>query len=475
MKINKCIEKLLDKVSREDIERDYCVDFLSKTDIARKYNITESSVSKLLEYFNLERDLPKVRSYKNHITKSAQYESIKKRIKKEDLYQWYIIEDNPYVEGTKHYNITQWMFDKLCSDYGIKKDRHKTSLKSVKTREEKAGGKENYNKQLIENRNKKIVDKYGSVDNYNKKKSQALKDKWNREHNDILSEIYSSKDNLSNISNLEEDTNNKLVVEYFKKCRQIEFPFPCQNIDIEKEYKKILKVDSKNSKSGLSLVYRYHPSLWLANKKTKLSPYKAWYDDRLLIQCIENRLKYKGEILTPDDILYGFSASYIAPKVSIFRPSLAKYLIEKYLNDYDEIFDPCSGYSGRLLGTTSLNKKYIGQDINKKTIEEANKLIEDLHLTNIDLRCKNSLATIGSYETLFTCPPYGEKENWNQDIEILTADEWIDICLSNYKCKKYLFVVDKTEKYKDFIVEEIKNKSHFSQNTEYVILIESQP
>ena len=127
------------------------------------------------------------------------------------------------------------------------------------------------------------------------------------------------------------------------------------------------------------------------------------------------------------------------------------------------------------MGTTSLNKKYIGQDINKKTIEEANKLIEDLHLTNIDLRCKNSLATVGSYETLFTCPPYGEKENWNQDVEILTADEWIDICLKNYTCKRYLFVVDHTDKYKDFIVEEIKNKSHFSQNTEYVILIESQP
>lgn len=71
----------------------------------------------------------------------------------------------------------------------------------------------------------------------------------------------------------------------------------------------------------------------------------------------------------------------------------------------------------------------------------------------------------------YTCPPYGSKENWNQSIEELSCDEWIDICLNNYKCKSYLFVVDKTDKYKNYIAEEIINKSHFNKNTEKVILI----
>ena len=47
----------------------------------------------------------------------------------------------------------------------------------------------------------------------------------------------------------------------------------------------------------------------------------------------------------------------------------------------------------------------------------------------------------------------------------------IDICLNNFDCKKYLFVVDDTLKYKQFIVEILENKSHFGSNTEYVILI----
>ena len=121
-----------------------------------------------------------------------------------------------------------------------------------------------------------------------------------------------------------------------------------------------------------------------------------------------NKIKYKGDTLSLDNIRDGLTIAQLTPKVSIFRPYIAKYLVNKYLDDVDSIFDPCAGYSGRMLGDIP---------------------------------------------------------------DILTADEWIDVCLDNYKCKSYLFVVDKTEKYKNYIVEEIINKPHFNKNTEKVILI----
>ena len=51
----------------------------------------------------------------------------------------------------------------------------------------------------------------------------------------------------------------------------------------------------------------------------------------------------------------------------------------------------------------------------------------------------------------------------------------IDICLRKFKCKRYLFVVDdrSTVKYKNNVVEKIKNRSHFGSNFEYVVLIEN--
>ncbi len=200
------------------------------------------------------------------------------------------------------------------------------------------------------------------------------------------------------------------------------------------------------------------------------APCDAWYDDEQLYKTIENRLKYKGDNLTPMDIVNGFSISKLAPKVSLFRPATAKYIIKKYLNNFDTIFDPCAGFSGRMLGACAANKKYIGYDINSITVEESNKLKNLLKL-DAEIYCKDSLYIKETHECLFTCPPYGNKENWHQDIEVLSADEWIETCLKNFKCKKYLFVVDKTDKYKNYIVDNISNKSHFANNSELVILI----
>lgn len=79
------------------------------------------------------------------------------------------------------------------------------------------------------------------------------------------------------------------------------------------------------------------------------------------------------------------------------------------------------------------------------------------------------LTALGNYESLFTCPPYENKEIWNESDVNMTCDQWIDECLQRFKCKKYLFVVDCTDKYKDNIVETIENKSHFGSNYEYVL------
>ena len=73
-----------------------------------------------------------------------------------------------------------------------------------------------------------------------------------------------------------------------------------------------------------------------------------------------------------------------------------------------------------------------------------------------------------------TCPPYGNKEHWNNNEVIKSCDDWIDECINRYICDYYLFVVDKTTKYHYNIVETIINKSHFGSNNEYVVLIKNR-
>ena len=268
---------------------------------------------------------------------------------------------------------------------------------------------------------------------------------------------------------------NKYIQEVFNWCREVEFPYPKYKDNIlNNSYNALLKSDvsnfSMNARYGMKIIDHFHPSIWKANKDGSISPYEAWQRDGLLIKCIKNRIIYKGCNLDRSKVLAGFSINKIAPKVSLFNPNLAKYIVDKYLSDYNIIFDPCSGYSGRMLGVCSLGKRYIGQDINSETVEESNNIIKYFNL-DASIECKDLLKDSGEYECLFTCSPYGSKEKWNQEIENKSCDEWIEEILSRYKCKEYLFVVDKTEKYLDYIVEELKNKSHFGSNLEYIIKI----
>lgn len=219
------------------------------------------------------------------------------------------------------------------------------------------------------------------------------------------------------------------------------------------------------------IIKKYHHSIYAAHREYNISPIDAWQDKNLIYKCALNRLKYIGSC-KPSDILQGFNVAKIAPKVSVFKRTLAKRLINEYLNEFNCIFDPFSGFSGRMLGAVDCNKCYIGQDINQIHVNESNNIINDLNL-NAQVICKDIFNSNGIYDCLFTCPPYNLKEQWNEHETNLTCDEWIDICLQNFKCKKYLFVVDTTEKYKNNIVETIGNKSHFGSNNEYVILIEN--
>ena len=283
--------------------------------------------------------------------------------------------------------------------------------------------------------------------------------------------------------------NKKYIKNQFNMCRMLSgMPYlSYSDIELAKSWNQLTKMDccnkyrrslSLNNREGDRLINHFHHSIYQASRRGRISPYEAWYDDKLLKDVIRNRMIYINTI-NPNKILQGFNASHIAPRVSVFSAGRAKLLIHKYLNDMNEIFDPFSGFSGRMLGAISLGKRYIGQDISEIHVKESSMIIEFIKSIGVSpevyLQQKNILYSTGEYECLFTCSPYSDKEKWFEVKTIKkSCDDWIYECLSRFKCKKYLFVVDNTEKYKDYIVDEIINKSHFGTNKEYVILIKRE-
>jgi hypothetical protein len=252
-----------------------------------------------------------------------------------------------------------------------------------------------------------------------------------------------------------------------------EFPYPTYTEKrLAKDWQHLQVYEyNKNSFVGMSIIQQFHKSIWHAHKNKMLSPVECWKSRELLEKSVRNRVIYKSN-LSSQQIARGFNISNIAKTVSVFNPIFAKHIILKYAQEYNEIFDPFSGFSGRMLGTCSTGKRYIGQDINETHVSESKRIIEKFNL-NATVECKDVLISTGEYECLFTCSPYNLKEIWNDNETNLSCDEWIDECLKRFKCKRYIFVIDKTEKYKDNIAEELTNSSHFGVNNELLIVIDA--
>ena len=263
--------------------------------------------------------------------------------------------------------------------------------------------------------------------------------------------------------------------ELFTWCREVGFPYPNYTESrMKKDWNSLCKYQSNvykpNAKLGYSIIKNFHKSLYDV-KVGNVSVRKAWEDDKLLRKVIENRLIYKNNV-DPSKVLQGFNISKVCPIASIFNPILAKHLVETYLNEFNEVFDPFSGFSGRMLGVASLGKKYKGQDLNPNAVKESNEIIKFLNLSNAEVSQKDVLKSSGTYECLLTCPPYNRKEVYNKEVVFKTCDGWIEECLSRFKCRRYVFVVDETSKFKDNIVEEIKKSSHLTNTTECVVVVD---
>ena len=90
---------------------------------------------------------------------------------------------------------------------------------------------------------------------------------------------------------------------------------------------------------------------------------------------------------------------------------------------------------------------------------------------NANITQQDILESTGEYDCLITCPPYNNKEIYNNETVFKSCDNWIDECLTRFKCKHYLFVVDKTEKYETNVVETLSTSTYFNSFAEYVIYI----
>lgn len=311
------------------------------------------------------------------------------------------------------------------------------------------------------------------------------------------------------MANCEKEYSLMIVDKYWEremeKIKQIDFPITIETPIPESRCINEIKTLITKQKAVKTLsptIRKFHKSIIYANREKHLSPYDGWQllknDTEKFKQFYENRLRcsdwynekngknfhYLSEGYVPEFIYgIGLTTSGKYPVVSYFKPQLAKYLVTKYLDEYKTVFDPFSGYSGRMMGVLSCGKHYVGRDLCELSVNESKEIYNFMYpilcsYYNYDIKCDIGIAdcitSTGTYDCLLTCSPYGNIENWKGvESTNYNCDRWIDICLQNYDCNKYVFVTDNLiTKYRKFVKEELENTSHWGSNIEYVVVIE---
>lgn len=189
-------------------------------------------------------------------------------------------------------------------------------------------------------------------------------------------------------------------------------------------------VNNKVNAYGNSFLKSNFNSYWESSYKGRKSPKDAWNDDKIMKKVLKYRLginnSYEVFDISIYQIIRGISANRL--NISFFKPLLASFIYKKYLGNTKNpvVFDPCSGFGGRLSGFKTVYPKgvYIGCEPNKQTYQELLKLNEFYDGFIIHNSRFEDLVTDFPYNLAFTSIPYFDLEIYSEVMDYENFDDW---------------------------------------------------
>ena len=134
------------------------------------------------------------------------------------------------------------------------------------------------------------------------------------------------------------------------------------------------------SMHGMALAWHYFPHAWDIRCGDMLTPQEVFSSDELLFDALVRR-KRLGKCKTSSDLRKALRIYSGTQSVSNFRASATAALYDRYLPpEGGVVWDPSSGFGGRLLGSMACNrvKKYIGCDPATLTMDGLHEMRDEL-------------------------------------------------------------------------------------------------
>lgn len=212
------------------------------------------------------------------------------------------------------------------------------------------------------------------------------------------------------------------AAEYFKA---IGYPVPNMTVfEMMQEINELAMVDLEtcpNSHKGhrVADVYNRHRIL---GEVTGAATWKKLFDNPKRLRALLSKdMKYYGKI----DPLLGSSWTRIyggTQMCSNFRPAFARYIYDSFCPKGGKVFDPSTGYGGRLVGFLASHcSEYVGTDPNTLTCKANTQMAKDLagrkkvRIYDKPIEDFEVKPYRNHFDLSFTSPPYFVKEIYSNE------------------------------------------------------------
>lgn len=320
-----------------------------------------------------------------------------------------------------------------------------------------------------------------------------------------------------NIKTLNEKEREALIEPIFSYIRKIGWQEPDFQDSLLKELERLKKyqpdisvLEVNNNNSIATNICKHFCSSFYSSvsNKNRLSIKKVWESDELLKKVIKNRLvlnwvssSQERFSISPKSLIQGMRSMGLVAGISIFKPSIAKYMAIKYSQPEDVIADYSAGWGARLLGTAITNRKYIG--IDPLTTPDLQKMVDYFNFNNCKLisgKSEEFKDKENSADLVWSSPPYFNQEiysfdesqayskgedyfynvYWKQTLEnmkyILKPNKWFGVNIKN--CPKMLSIAEKVFGEVQEKIGLVTQRSHLARaagatKTEYIYMFKN--
>lgn len=243
----------------------------------------------------------------------------------------------------------------------------------------------------------------------------------------------------------DEETMKVFKENIFKYYRENGFPY--FNLSVKERQEDFIRLCNLDSNlmlegneinqimTGLGFINHYMPHTFGMRSGNFKTPLESFMDDESLRMAIDKQLKI-GYYMSDTGMRKVLSFINGTQKISNFRPSVAKFIYDKFGGEH--VLDFSSGFGGRIMGACASSiKTYVGFEPCIETFKALGEMAKDLkQISSIEemILINESFEDTEQLEDnwadcAFSSPPYFNSEHYSDeenqsDVRYKTIKEW---------------------------------------------------